>query len=53
MNRHFALITALVSFGTFAPPIARAQEIGPAYRISVDVDVPVLLIGVSLASNFS
>ena len=52
MNRHFALIGALVSLGTFAPTTARAQEIGPAYRLSVDVDVPVLLIGVSLASSY-
>jgi membrane-associated phospholipid phosphatase len=34
------------------PAGARADDVGPAYQLSVDLDVPVLLLGGALASSY-
>lgn len=47
-----ALIAFLVSLGAFAPARAHAEDSGPAYRLSLEVDLPVLLLGVSSASSY-
>jgi membrane-associated phospholipid phosphatase len=52
MSRRCALAACLVSLGALAPGVARAEDGGPAYRLSLEVDLPVLLLGVSSASSY-
>jgi membrane-associated phospholipid phosphatase len=47
-----ALMAVIVAAGTCASAVAVAEESAPAYRLSVNVDLPVLLIGVSSASSY-
>jgi hypothetical protein len=55
MKGRFVLVAAAavtLSAGALAPAAARADDSVPAYRLSVDVDVPVLLLGVASASSY-
>jgi len=47
-----ALAIVVVFIRGFASSVAHAEEIGPVYQLSVDLDVPVLLLGGGMASSY-
>ncbi|HEX4403405.1 MAG TPA: phosphatase PAP2 family protein, partial [Polyangia bacterium] len=54
-KRGLRILCGLVAFVAalgLAPPEARAADDGPAYQLSVDLDVPALLLGGALASSY-
>lgn len=45
-------VVALAALCAVAPGVAHAEKDGPAYRLSWEVDAPILLLGGALASGF-